>query len=76
MPSAAFVVAVIAGDVARRPFDRGHDALQALRLDRSAQWEIRRVCAAMLRALQKEAPSVFGDYIMDEETMTARSELA
>lgn len=48
----------------------------ALRLDRSAQWEIRRVCAAMLRALQKEAPSVFGDYIMDEETMTARSELA
>ncbi|MBP7738100.1 MAG: FAD-dependent thymidylate synthase [Spirochaetes bacterium] len=48
----------------------------ALRLDRSAQWEIRRVCAAMLKALQKEAPAVFGDFVIDEETMTARSELA
>ncbi|HOT45260.1 MAG TPA: FAD-dependent thymidylate synthase [Spirochaetota bacterium] len=47
-----------------------------LRLDRSAQWEIRRVCVEMLKALQKEAPSVFGDFIVDEETMTARSELS
>lgn len=47
-----------------------------LRLDRSAQWEIRRVCVEMLKALQKEAPSVFGDFIIDEETMTAQSHLA
>ncbi len=47
-----------------------------LRLERSAQWEIRRVCVEMLKALQIEAPSVFGDFIIDEETMTARSELA
>jgi len=43
-----------------------------LRLDPSAQWEIRRVCAEMLLILQKEAPSVFGDYVLDTETMTAR----
>ncbi len=47
-----------------------------LRLDSSAQWEIRRVCVEMLKALRKEAPAVFGDYVIDEETMTARSELA
>jgi len=47
-----------------------------LRLDRNAQWEIRRVCVEMLKALRKEAPSVFGDFIIDEETMTARSELS
>ncbi|MBN2158890.1 MAG: FAD-dependent thymidylate synthase [Spirochaetes bacterium] len=46
-----------------------------LRLDRSAQWEIRRVCADMLLLLQKEAPSVFGDFVIDGETMTARSDL-
>ena len=46
-----------------------------LRLDKSAQWEIRRVCMEMLRALQKEAPSVFGDYEINEEDCTARSVL-
>jgi thymidylate synthase (FAD) len=46
-----------------------------LRLDRSAQWEIRRVCAEMLMLLQKEAPSVYGDFVIDGETMTARSDL-
>jgi len=45
-----------------------------LRLDRSAQWEIRRVCIEMLKILQREVPSVFGDYSIDEETMTARSD--
>ena len=44
-----------------------------LRLDKSAQWEIRRVCMAMLRILIREAPSVFGDFVIDEEGMTARS---
>jgi len=46
-----------------------------LRLDKSAQWEIRRVCMEMLRVLQKEAPSVFGDYEINEEDCTARSVL-
>ncbi len=45
-----------------------------LRLDRSAQWEIRKVCMEMLKILQGEAPSVFGDFIIDEDSMTARSE--
>jgi thymidylate synthase (FAD) len=45
-----------------------------LRLDRGAQWEIRRVCVEMLKILQREVPSVFGDYIVDEKTMTARSD--
>lgn len=47
----------------------------ALRLDRSAQWEIRRICLQMLKLLQKEAPSVFGDFVINEEDWTAKSEL-
>ncbi len=50
-------------------------AIFHLRLDRSAQWEIRRVCVEMLALLQGEAPSVFGDFIIDRGTMTARSDL-
>lgn len=46
-----------------------------LRLDKAAQWEIRRVCMEMLKILQKEAPSVFGDYVIDEGGCTARSNL-
>jgi len=46
-----------------------------LRLERAAQWEIRRVCMQMLKILQKEAPSVFGDYIIDEGNCTAASNL-
>ncbi len=45
-----------------------------LRLEKGAQWEIRRVCLEMLRVLQVEAPSVFGDFIINEEEMTAVSE--
>ncbi len=48
----------------------------ALRCDRAAQWEIRRVAIEMLRIMQKEAPSVFGDFVIDEEGMTARPGLA
>lgn len=47
----------------------------SLRLEKSAQWEIRSVCLAMLKILQKEAPAVFGDFKIDEEEGTARSEL-
>lgn len=44
-----------------------------LRLEKAAQWEIRRVCLLMLKLLQKEAPSVFGDYIINESEETAKS---
>lgn len=46
-----------------------------LRLKRDAQWEIRRVCMLMLEILQKEAPSVFGDYEIDSENCTALSSI-
>lgn len=45
-----------------------------LRLKKNAQWEIRRVCLEMLKILQKEAPSVFGDYNINEDEWTAASE--
>ncbi len=45
----------------------------SLRLHKSAQWEIRRVCLEMLKIMQREAPSVFGDFVIDEETWTAYS---
>lgn len=47
----------------------------SLRLEKAAQWEIRSVCMQMLKILQKEAPSVFGDFIIDEASCTARSNL-
>ncbi len=47
----------------------------SLRLAKAAQWEIRSVCMQMLKILQKEAPSVFGDFIIDEASCTARSNL-
>ncbi len=47
----------------------------SLRLEKAAQWEIRSVCLQMLKILQKEAPSVFGDFIIDEASCTARSNL-
>ncbi len=46
-----------------------------LRLDRAAQWEIRRVCLEMLKILQDKAPSVFGDFVINEEDWTAVSNL-
>jgi len=45
-----------------------------LRLKKSAQWEIRRVCVEMLKIMQKHAPSVFGDFEIDETAWTAISE--
>ncbi len=46
-----------------------------LRLEKSAQWEIRRVCMEMLKILQEKAPSVFGDYVINETDCTAASNL-
>jgi len=42
-----------------------------VRCDRHAQWEIREVALQMLRIMKKEAPSVFGDFVIDEEMGTA-----
>lgn len=47
----------------------------SLRLEKGAQWEIRRVCFLMLKLMMNEAPSVFGDFVPDELNYTARSEL-
>ncbi len=46
----------------------------SLRLKKNAQWEIRRVCLEMLKIMQKHAPSVFGDFIIDDIAWTAKSE--
>ena len=45
-----------------------------LRLKKNAQWEIRRVCLEMLKIMQEQAPSVFGDFIIDKSNWTAKSE--
>jgi thymidylate synthase (FAD) len=42
-----------------------------LRCGRHAQWEIREVTLQMLRIVKKQAPSVFGDFIIDDEAKTA-----
>jgi len=39
----------------------------ALRGDRAAQWEIRRVAVAICRELRKHAPAAFADFELDEE---------
>ena len=45
-----------------------------LRCHPAAQWEIREICLEMLKALKKEAPTVFSDFVIDEEKMAARVE--
>ncbi len=42
-----------------------------LRLDKHAQWEIRKVAFAMLKIMMREAPAVFCDFITDEDNFTA-----
>jgi len=44
-----------------------------VRCGRHAQWEIRDIALQMLRIMKKEAPSVFGDFVIDEETSTAHT---
>lgn len=39
-----------------------------------AHWEIREIALGMLKMLQKEAPIVFGDFKIDEETKSATYE--
>jgi thymidylate synthase (FAD) len=47
--------------------------LLELRLEKHAQWEIRKVCLQMLLILQKESPAVFGDFEVDTINFTAFS---
>jgi thymidylate synthase (FAD) len=46
----------------------------SLRLQKNAQWEFRRVCIDMLKILREHAPSVFGDFLINESDWTAKSE--
>ena len=43
----------------------------SLRLEKSAQWEIRKVCMDMLDIMKQEAPSVFGDFVQNYDECTA-----
>lgn len=43
----------------------------SVRCNQHAQWEIRSVALQMLRILKEEAPSVFEDFVIDEEMGTA-----
>ena len=42
-----------------------------LRCHQKAQWEIRSVAMQMLRIMKEQAPSVFADFVIDEQTATA-----
>jgi len=42
-----------------------------VRCNPRAHWEIRRVCLMMLEVMQKEAPIVFDDFVIDRETNSA-----
>jgi len=44
----------------------------SIRCVERAHWEIRGICLDMLRIMKKEAPIVFWDFEIDEETCTAR----
>ncbi|MBC8217394.1 MAG: FAD-dependent thymidylate synthase, partial [Planctomycetes bacterium] len=44
-----------------------------VRCNRHAQWEISKVTLQMLRIMKKEAPSVFEDFEIHEETATAHT---
>jgi len=44
-----------------------------LRLNQKAQWEIRVLCLKMLEILKKEAPSVFEDFKINYENITAET---
>lgn len=43
----------------------------SVRCNPRAHWEIRRICLMMLKILKQEAPIVFGDFVIDEENMSA-----
>ncbi|MBD3382311.1 MAG: FAD-dependent thymidylate synthase [candidate division Zixibacteria bacterium] len=43
-----------------------------IRCAERAHWEIRKICLDMLRIMKKEAPIVFWDFEIDEESCTAR----
>ena len=48
----------------------------SVRCDGKAQWEIRAVALQMLSILRQVAPSVFADFVIDEETQTASTDFS
>ncbi len=44
-----------------------------LRFHKKAQWEIRSVAMQMLRLIKEQAPSVFADFVVNEQTATAHT---
>ncbi len=46
-----------------------------MRANPRAHWEIRKVALDILRILQKEAPIVFWDFVIDEENLSAAGEV-
>jgi len=44
-----------------------------VRCHKRAQYEIRCCCLTMLRIMKEEAPTVFEDFVIDEETSTAQT---
>jgi thymidylate synthase (FAD) len=43
----------------------------SVRCEPPAQWEIRTICIQMLQQLQKVVPTVFSDFVIDEDKMVA-----
>lgn len=43
------------------------------RCNKAAQWEIREIAIEMLKIMKKEAPVVFEDFVINEETQTAEA---
>lgn len=46
-----------------------------MRTNPRAHWEIRKIAIAILKILQKEAPIVFWDFVIDEENLSASGEV-
>jgi thymidylate synthase (FAD) len=45
-----------------------------VRCQPQAQWEIRAICIEMLKLLQKAVPTVFSDFVIDEDKMVATTD--
>lgn len=43
------------------------------RCHKAAQWEIRKIAIEILKIMKKEAPVVFEDFVINEETLTAEA---
>lgn len=46
-----------------------------VRTNQRAHWEIRKIAIEMLKIMKREAPIVFGDFVIDEKNMSATGEI-